>query len=88
MAGWSPTALCLTHFGRHEDVAEQLDRLRSGLRQRAEQARTLEPDDFAEWSEEQTRAAVDTETAEALLQAAPPETLGMGLRRYWEKRGS
>ena len=88
VADWSPTALCLTHFGRHDDVTEQLDRLRTALRRRAERARALEPDDFAEWSEAETRAAVDAETAEALIQAAPPETLGMGLRRYWEKKGS
>lgn len=89
VAAWSPTALCLTHFGRHEDVSEQLDRLRSALRERAEVARTMEPEEFAAWSESQTRAAVgDEETAEALLQAAPPDTLGMGLRRYWEKRES
>ena len=87
VAAWSPTALCLTHFGRHEDVPDQLDRLRRALRERAELGRTMEPGDFAKWSESQTRAAVDDEeTAEALLQAAPPETLGMGLRRYWEKK--
>jgi len=87
VAALSPTALCLTHFGRHEDVSEQLERLRAGLRERAEQALTMEPDEFAAWSEAETRAAVgDEEIAEALLQAAPPETLGMGLRRYWEKR--
>jgi len=87
VAAWSPTALCLTHFGRHEDVPDQLDRLRRALRERAELGRTMEPGDFAKWSESQTRAAVDDEeTAEALLQAAPPDTLGMGLRRYWEKR--
>ncbi len=89
VAAWSPTALCLTHFGRHEDVTDQLERLRTGLRERAELARTMESGDFAAWSESQTRAAVDDEeTAEALLQAAPPDTLGMGLRRYWEKRDS
>ena len=86
VAGWSPTALCLTHFGRHEDVEEQLERLRTGLLERAEKARTMDDGEFARWSEEQTRAAVDGEVAEMLLQAAPPETLGMGLRRYWEKR--
>ena len=48
----------------------------------------MEPDEFAGWSEAETRAAVDEETAEALIQAAPPETLGMGLRRYWEKKDS
>jgi len=89
VAAWSPTALCLTHFGRHEDVPEQLERLRAGLRERAQVARTMEPQEFAAWSEAQTRAEVgDAETAEALLQAAPPDTLGMGLRRYWEKRDS
>ena len=85
VAGWSPAALCLTHFGRHEDAPEQLDRLRDALRERAERARTTEPEEFAAWSEAQTRAAVDEQTAEALIQAAPPETLGIGLRRYWEK---
>jgi hypothetical protein len=88
VAGWSPTALCLTHFGRHEDVGEQLDRLRDALLERADRARALEAGEFARWSEEQTREAVDGETAEAFIQAAPPEHLGMGLRRYWEKRGT
>ena len=84
---WSPSALCLTHFGCHGDVGEQLDRIRTALRQRAELARTMDADEFAEWSEAETRAAIDDEdTAEALLQAAPPDTLGMGLRRYWEKK--
>ena len=87
--GWSPTALCLTHFGRHEDVGEQLERARVSLRGRAELARTIGPEEFARFSEGQTRAAVaDSETVEALIQAAPPDTLGVGLRRYWEKRGA
>ena len=32
---WQPTALCLTHFGRFEDVPEQLERARESLRSRA-----------------------------------------------------
>jgi glyoxylase-like metal-dependent hydrolase (beta-lactamase superfamily II) len=86
---WSPSALCLTHFGRHEDVPDQLERLRAGLLERADMARTMDPEEFAGWSEAQTWAAVgDAETVEALLQAAPPDTLGVGLRRYWEKRAA
>ena len=81
---WQPTALCLTHFGRFEDVPEQLERARESLGSRARRARDLSPEAFAEWSEAETRAAVDAETAEALIQAAPPDQLGMGLRRYWE----
>ncbi len=89
VAGWSPTALCLTHFGRHEDVTEQLERVRAGLRERAELARTMAPEEFAAWSEAQTRAAVsDPDTVEALIQAAPPDTLGVGLRRYWEREAA
>jgi glyoxylase-like metal-dependent hydrolase (beta-lactamase superfamily II) len=85
---WSPTALCLTHFGSVDDVPEQLARLRGALRERAELARTMDDEEFAAWSEGQTRAAVaDVEAAESLLQAAPPDTLGMGLHRYWEKKG-
>jgi glyoxylase-like metal-dependent hydrolase (beta-lactamase superfamily II) len=86
---WQPTALCLTHFGRFEDVSEQIDRMREELRVGAEKARTMEAAEFAEWSEARTRAAVDDEdTVEALLQAAPPDHLGMGLRRYWERKAS
>lgn len=82
---WQPTVLCLTHFGRFEDVPEQLERARESLRSRARRSRELSAEEFAEWSEAETRAAVDAETAEALIQAAPPDQLGMGLRRYWDK---
>jgi glyoxylase-like metal-dependent hydrolase (beta-lactamase superfamily II) len=89
LAAWSPTALCLTHFGRHEDVDDQLERLRASLLRRAEKARVTEPGEFGEWSETDIRAAVDEETAEALLQATwPQEALGMGLGRYWAKKDS
>jgi glyoxylase-like metal-dependent hydrolase (beta-lactamase superfamily II) len=88
VAAMKPTTLCLTHFGRYDDVSEQLERVRTGLRVNAEQARTTEASEFAAWSEAQTRAAVeDEDTVQALLQAAPPDHLGMGLRRYWEKKG-
>ena len=88
VAGWSPTALCLTHFGRFEDVSEQLGRLRHSLHERAERARAMSSEQFAAWSEAESRAALDEDSAEALLQAAPPDMLGVGLRRYWEKRSA
>ena len=89
LAAWSPTALCLTHFGRHPDVNDQLERLRASLLRRAEKARVMEAGEFGEWSEADIRAAVDEETAEALLQATwPQEALGMGLGRYWAKKDS
>jgi glyoxylase-like metal-dependent hydrolase (beta-lactamase superfamily II) len=83
---WEPAALCLTHFGRHEDVAGQLERVRDSLRAESEQARASTPEQFAAWSEAETRAALDPAAADALLQAAPPDQLGLGLRRYWDKQ--
>ena len=59
--------------------------VRESLRTRSRRARDSNPEEFAAWSEAETRRAVDVTTAEALLQAAPPEQLGLGLRRYWEK---
>ncbi len=83
---WQPSALCLTHFGRHEDVGAQLARVRESLRTEADRARDLSPEEFAAWSEAETRAALDPAMAEALIQAAPPEQLGLGLRRYWDEK--
>jgi glyoxylase-like metal-dependent hydrolase (beta-lactamase superfamily II) len=85
VAEHDPAALCLTHFGRFRDVPEQLDRVRERLRARADRARDDTAEGFAAWSEAETRAAVDEPTAAALLQAAPPEQLGLGLRRYWDR---
>ena len=85
VAAWRPSGLCLTHFGRCTDVEEQIDRVRDRLRARADRARNDTAEGFAAWSEAETRAAVDPETAAALLQAAPPNQLGLGLRRYWER---
>ena len=79
-------AVCMTHFGRHEDASAQLDRVRESLRERAAKARDLSAEEFAEWGEAQVRDAVDPETAEVLIQAAPPDQLGLGLRRYWDKK--
>lgn len=86
VASHRPRALCLTHFGRHEDVAEHLERLREELTLRAEKARTLDVESFDEWSQAEVRAAVDAATAESLFQAAVPDQMGAGLRRYWDKR--
>jgi glyoxylase-like metal-dependent hydrolase (beta-lactamase superfamily II) len=84
--GWSASSLCLTHFGRYDDVPAQLDRVRDSLARRSERARDDSPEGFAAWSEAETRAAVDPATGDALVQAAPPEQLGLGLRRYWDKK--
>jgi glyoxylase-like metal-dependent hydrolase (beta-lactamase superfamily II) len=86
VASHRPRALCLTHFGRFEDVGPHLERLREELTLRTEKARTLDPEGFNEWSEAEVRHAVDADTAASLFQASVPDQMGAGLRRYWDKR--
>jgi len=83
--GMRPEALNLTHAGRFTDVPEHLERVRESLSARGRRSHDMDAEQFAEWSEAEVRAAVDFDTAEALLQAAPPDQLGAGLRRYWDK---
>jgi glyoxylase-like metal-dependent hydrolase (beta-lactamase superfamily II) len=82
---WSPSAVCLTHFGRFDDPPAQFARIREALESRSRRARELDPDEFAAWSEAETRAAVDAESVEAYMQTAPPDHLAQGLRRYWDR---
>jgi glyoxylase-like metal-dependent hydrolase (beta-lactamase superfamily II) len=86
IAAWRPGRLCLTHFGRAENVDEQLERVRSALRTGADRARAGSRERFLEELARETDAAVDPETAVRLRQAAPPEQLWLGLERYWRKR--
>jgi glyoxylase-like metal-dependent hydrolase (beta-lactamase superfamily II) len=86
VADWRPRQLCLTHFGRIEDVTTQLERLRRALRANAERARRGDRERFLSELEAEIEAEADAETAERLRQAAPPEQLWLGLERYWRKR--
>jgi glyoxylase-like metal-dependent hydrolase (beta-lactamase superfamily II) len=86
LAEWEPAALCLTHFGRVDDVPRHLERMRSSLRRRADAARDGDRQSFLAGLRRDVRAAVDEETAVRVEQAAPPEQLWLGLERYWRKR--
>jgi glyoxylase-like metal-dependent hydrolase (beta-lactamase superfamily II) len=85
---WSPSALCLTHFGRVGDVDGHLLRMREGFAREGERGRAHGRDAFEEAIEAEVRQAADgdDETAERYLQAAPPYTLYLGLERYWRKK--
>lgn len=85
---WHPRRLAMTHFGAAEDVAEHLDALEERLGRWAERARELEQSEFIDFVREEIAAGSgrDAEVAAAYEQAAPPEQLYAGLRRYWEKR--
>ena len=79
---WAPERLCLTHFGSFAgDVAEHLARLSEGLRLWGELARRTDAAGYAEAMRLHVGTGPD---AAATFQAAPPETLWGGLRRYWE----
>jgi glyoxylase-like metal-dependent hydrolase (beta-lactamase superfamily II) len=86
VAEWLPQQLCLTHFGRVDDVDRQLERLRQRLRTNAERARPGDRERFLAEVEAEIEAEADAGVAERLRQAAPPEQLWLGLERYWRKR--
>jgi glyoxylase-like metal-dependent hydrolase (beta-lactamase superfamily II) len=84
---WKPSALCLTHFGRFEDVGEQLERVRRHLADWGPLARELgDLDAFVARLEERVRDNADGDTASRYVQAAPPDQMYLGLERYWRKR--
>ena len=86
IAGWSPDALCLTHFGRVDEVEQQLATVRERLGSWGERARELDQRAFCHHVSEEIRTATDPDTAASYMQAAPPEQLWAGLERYWRKR--
>ena len=87
VAGWSPAALCMTHFGRADDPQAQIDRVRESLDRHAERAQGSDERTFVAALERDLRQNADDQTAIRLRQAAPPEQLWLGLQRYWRKRG-
>lgn len=86
VAGWSPAALCLTHFGRADDPEAQIDNVRESLARNAERAHGSDEATFVSTLEDDQRRETDEETVKRLRQAAPPEQLWLGLDRYWRKR--
>jgi glyoxylase-like metal-dependent hydrolase (beta-lactamase superfamily II) len=97
VAAHEPAYLALTHFGATDGVEAHLRRMQGRLRAQADLARAiierqrdgeeeLAMRSFVEEIERLTRLAADAETAAVYEQAAPPEQLWLGLRRYWEKQ--
>ncbi len=86
IAGWNPTALCLTHYGRVDDPPAQVERVRESLRRNGERARGGDEDSFVSGLVGELEDQADEEIVARLRQAAPPEQLWLGLERYWRKR--
>jgi glyoxylase-like metal-dependent hydrolase (beta-lactamase superfamily II) len=86
LESWDPAALCLTHFGRHTDVAAHIARLRDGIAGNAELARREDLDGFAAALRAHLSAELTPDAQASFEQAAPPDQLYQGLDRYWRKR--
>jgi len=73
-------------FGAFEDVARQLDAVDRGLQELGELAARLELEEFEAAVRERVEAASDPASAACYQQAAPPDQLWQGLRRYLQTR--
>lgn len=82
---WEPTSLGLTHFGEVAEPDAHLAVVRERLREQGELARELSSDQFERRYRERVADEADPETAEAMLQAVPPDQQWSGLNRYWER---
>jgi DivIVA domain-containing protein len=83
---WRPERLAITHFGAAEDVEAQLAQVAERLDNWAALARTEEKGTFIDTVVEEIERSAGAEPLPAYLQAAPPEQIYAGLRRYWDKR--
>jgi glyoxylase-like metal-dependent hydrolase (beta-lactamase superfamily II) len=88
IAAWEPAGLGLTHFGAAEDAPAQLGAVREALRSQVALIEEAGDDQerFMAAIRERVEAAAGVDGA-AILQAAPPDHLFLGLRRWADKRG-
>jgi glyoxylase-like metal-dependent hydrolase (beta-lactamase superfamily II) len=84
--GWRPERLAFTHFGSAEDVDAQLGEVGECLDAWADRARQQSEEDFIAGVRGEIATRAQPEAGPAYEQAAPPEQLYAGLRRYWTKR--
>jgi hypothetical protein len=87
VAGWSPAALALTHFGRVDDVGAHLTAMRERLHEIVGLAAQHGREAFAAGITERMER-IGGDVAGAYLQAAPPDHLYLGARRYLDKRAA
>jgi glyoxylase-like metal-dependent hydrolase (beta-lactamase superfamily II) len=86
VASWEPAALCVTHFGRFEDVEFQIAAVRERLDRWAEFARGSDQASFVAAVKDELRSEVEPDAVARYEQAVAPDQIYMGLERYWRKR--
>ena len=83
---WRPERLAFTHFGSAPDVDSQLRELGERLDAWAARAREQSQEEFIAGVRREITAGARADARPAYEQAAPPDQLYAGLRRYWAKR--
>ena len=86
VARWRPRRLAMTHFGSSEDVDAQLEALGTRLDEWAERIPGLEQDEFIDWIRGEIENGPEPELLPMYTEAAPPDQLYAGMRRYLRKR--
>jgi glyoxylase-like metal-dependent hydrolase (beta-lactamase superfamily II) len=86
IAGWEPSTLAVTHFGRVDDPPAQLERVRAALHEQARLAGEHDLDGFIEAYTGYVREQAG-DGADAILQACPLDQLWLGLDRWRTKSG-
>ena len=86
IAGWEPSTLAVTHFGRVDDPPEQLERVRASLHEQLRIAGENDLDGFVEAYSRSVHEHAGA-AADAILQVAPLDQLYLGLDRWRSKSG-
>ncbi len=85
--GWAPQALALAHFGRVDDVGPHLAAMRERLHEVVGLAAQHGVEAFAAGIVERIERSTG-DLADRYTQAAPPDHLYLGARRYLDKRAA
>jgi glyoxylase-like metal-dependent hydrolase (beta-lactamase superfamily II) len=83
---WKPTRLAMTHFGESTEVEPQLGEVSRRLEDWAARVREQEAEEFIAAVKAEIVQGAGPELLDTYTQAAPPEQLYAGLKRYWSKR--
>ncbi|HTX32295.1 MAG TPA: MBL fold metallo-hydrolase [Solirubrobacteraceae bacterium] len=83
---WRADRLAITHFGAYEDVEHQLDEVSARLDDWAGRAQGADEAVFIAGVEGEIEDGADPGLLPTYTQAAAPEQLYAGLRRYWRKQ--
>jgi glyoxylase-like metal-dependent hydrolase (beta-lactamase superfamily II) len=86
ITAWKPQRLAMTHFGASEEVEDHICQMIERLDTWSALAREADQEGFISSIQAEIAGHGGADVADAYTQAAPPEQLYAGLRRYWEKR--